>query len=38
MTGWHILVIVAGLAVAVVGAFEVAVCRCEHQDQEDRQC
>ena len=37
MTGWHVLLIVIGIAVALIGAHEVASCRCEHHN-EDRKC
>jgi hypothetical protein len=37
MTGWHVLLILIGIAVALIGAHEVASCRCEHHN-EDRKC
>lgn len=37
MTGWHVLLILIGIAVALIGAHEVASCRCEHQEDR-RKC
>jgi len=36
MNGWHVLLIVIGVALALIGAHEVAACRCEHH--EDHKC
>lgn len=37
MTGWHVLLIVLGIAIALIGAHEVADCRREHHE-ERRKC
>ena len=37
MNGWHVLLIVVGVCIALIGAHEVASCRCEHQEDR-RKC
>lgn len=37
MTGWLVLLIIIGVAVALIGAYEVASCRREHQEDR-RKC